>query len=570
MFKVKNIIHYIKGFLYRKDSFRDFLNSWEIFDYIYLHNIQKHLLKKIKESFKHKSEEDQKWNTIWILWKWGEGKTTTIEYIKRKYNKREYNLYEIDLWNGFSNLNNRWNDRIWLIKYLFTHIIQQYQEKYQNYLRKRNPISNITFLKNNLYNDIHIKNHYHFNTWIILLSFVSSIYIFQQNTWFSDYIIKIYNTFPKVWDNIFWSLMGYTLIKNIILSILTMSIFGTIFKILFIFIEQVLKKAHITKIYKRQIDELNLAYEFKQTLNNTHFTKYNKKNIIILENIDRLHPDQVLEVLDLTKTILEFDNTTYIIPIDPYLIYQWLQNRYKKNTIETVFNPIDYIDKIINHPLFVINPYIEDLERRIEDIENFSLLENNEDTGNKDENTDNKDYSHIGFSDKFIRWIVSNFNPRKERIFRDILDLYANIYEQGRDYYDKNESNKDNSTEWFAKNETYQKLFLCFLSLRYTDFWLYNNIENNMWILKKFLEHKKRDRKGHSLSEKELEIIWLTEREYLILNAIFDNFYWKDNEEYKYISCLSEIELYQYTRRVFVPLNKETHEKIKNEWKKEK
>lgn len=91
-----------------------------------------------------------------------------------------------------------------------------------------------------------------------------------------------------------------------------------------------------------EFKNINLV-ELKEDINN-ELLNYNKKILIIIDEIDRLENDEIKQIFQLVKSLGDFDNVVYLLSFDQSKVLEL----YSKPGIGKL-----YLDKIINIPIFV-------------------------------------------------------------------------------------------------------------------------------------------------------------------------------------------------------------------------
>ncbi|UFX83353.1 P-loop NTPase fold protein [Candidatus Absconditicoccus praedator] len=622
------------------EGFKSFLDSISIkFDYIYLAKSYQQI-KNIVEKYKtgENKEEDQKSFSVGIIGKWGEGKTKLVSLLKEYYLENEnYSVYEVDVWKGYS-INGVETEKKGFIKYIYRKLIEKelgYEEyKYGKSITDK--IKNsyigilITFLTKTIF----------FLFFFIIESFLKTFY---NKTYFGNYYtssslkqlnLKYY--YDKLYNNIFlYQRFSYAkfffifYVFGLIFFIFTYNLecliyfeclekesleqaeyipeyikeneyIITFLLLIPFFILFLYKYGFKTNIYDKQIQDSNLADKFGNELFN--IIGDNNKKIIILENIDRLNPDQIIDVIDLTKTVLDFPDTVYIIPIDPNLVKCGLENKYKdfNGQSKEAFNPDLYLDKIIQFPYYLVNPYLLNIKKITKkEIEKFNLKLYGFLSTISQDNDDFKRFESYFDHLDFKRRVLCNYNPRKEQIFNQIKKVYSEIYNNAIDYYNV----KNNNNEFYQRlfynefyqrlfyNEFYQRLFLVFFAIRFADISLFMKIEKKPYILLKLFGYISSDIEKINndnnleknlftlevsnisieiLEQHNLECInsknyiiennLLEKEEIVLLLEILGNFYPlsdKNYNNYDYLKELTVDHLQKYMRRAYVPLRKD-------------
>ncbi|MEE0025252.1 KAP family P-loop NTPase fold protein [Methanobrevibacter sp.] len=128
--------------------------------------------------------------------------------------------------------------------------------------------------------------------------------------------------------------------------------------------------------------------------------KTQPKTVVIIDDIDRLTPDEIKQIFQLVKSLADFPNLIYILAFDKKYVNYSLKEWNIKD--EKYYHTEDFIDKIIQIPLTIPKFNDEDLYKIFES-KFTEILSNHEDT---DDNLDiNKIYSFLKPFFKNIREI---------------------------------------------------------------------------------------------------------------------------------------------------------------------
>lgn len=93
----------------------------------------------------------------------------------------------------------------------------------------------------------------------------------------------------------------------------------------------------INEYYKLQNEDIS---KIKERINN-QIRGYDKKILVIIDEIDRLENDDIKEIFQLVRALGDFDNMIYLLSFD------------KEKVCKVFSTGEDYLDKIINIPLYV-------------------------------------------------------------------------------------------------------------------------------------------------------------------------------------------------------------------------
>lgn len=196
-------------------------------------------------------------------------------------------------------------------------------------------------------------------------------------------------------------------------------------------------------ITKEDSDSKENLHELKKTLI-TEFKEMKKKTLIIMDEIDRLEPDEVKEIFQLVRALGDFDNIVYFLSYDLDVIKTPLGDR--------------YIDKIINIQFDVPKSNKEDfneyLKKEIEELysEEIDRI--------KEENYDDiiEIIYEISFNNlrevkKFLNYFIITYPPIKENVnFGDYL-LLSFLRCQEPSYYESIYINKDKLSSTTVKDD---------------------------------------------------------------------------------------------------------------------
>lgn len=107
----------------------------------------------------------------------------------------------------------------------------------------------------------------------------------------------------------------------------------------------------------------NFSNDFEQMLMNSDVSNV----VIIVDDLDRCTPERIIEILEAIKLFLSVKRTTFIIAADDNVIQYAIKNKYPHIEGSDVELSTEYIEKIIQLPI-----YIPELSSK--DIENYLLL----------------------------------------------------------------------------------------------------------------------------------------------------------------------------------------------------
>jgi hypothetical protein len=95
--------------------------------------------------------------------------------------------------------------------------------------------------------------------------------------------------------------------------------------------------------------------ELKKKINDFLFKKFKKKIVVFIDDVDRLQPEEILQVFKLVKLVADFKHTIFVLSMDVIFV---------KKALKSQKIDVEYIDKIVQKPVPL--PKIEK-----DDIDNF-------------------------------------------------------------------------------------------------------------------------------------------------------------------------------------------------------
>ena len=143
----------------------------------------------------------------------------------------------------------------------------------------------------------------------------------------------------------------------------------------------------------------------KDNINN-ELTNFDKKIIIVIDDIDRLCDDEIREIFQLVKSIADFKNTIYILSYDREIVTKALDKTQQDKGEE-------YLEKIVQVPLVL--PYISksDLDKIF--INRLNILINIPD----------EEYDNSYFSEIYYNGLAENFENLRD------IERYMNVFSLG-------------------------------------------------------------------------------------------------------------------------------------------
>ena len=290
--------------------------------------------------------------TIGILGKWGSGKTSTIK-MALKYLKELYN-----------NSNARQDDLDKIIKNSENVQTSKLDEKIPKILTKKLLISYgifiifcfltypiiDTILNTIIYKLLQfvcISNHY---AYVIYETILSAIKIYCLFYFYSSIFLIFYkkysivnNKYIEIWFEP-WNYTNKELLLKSFFNILIKHLSNyneneCIEKLRKLFIEytKIITNIDISTFFKIQTnkDLLDIKNKIKNCL-----AKNNKQIIIVIDDLDRLFPEELLLIFQVIKMLVDFPNIIYILSFDKEIVTNILKEKFPTNTD-------NYLKKII-------------------------------------------------------------------------------------------------------------------------------------------------------------------------------------------------------------------------------
>lgn len=173
------------------------------------------------------------------------------------------------------------------------------------------------------------------------------------------------------------------------------------------------------------LSENSLSSEFKNT--NEQLNKLNKKVVVFLDDLDRLSPNEIFEVLKLIRNTASFDSFIYVVGYDK----EYLVSSLKEKGIP---NSTKYCEKIFLKEYFLL-PLTKE---QINDYLKTALLKFFSESKKKDEiNSFFEDRNFVyNYSIEEITFSIQNIRDAK-RFLNEFIPIYKIIQEEVlfRDYY---------------------------------------------------------------------------------------------------------------------------------------
>ncbi len=306
------------------------------------------------------------WKVLYFLF--GENSIILVSNLIEKYNIKNIKLEilekHLEVLVHLKNIKNRDNNLLY----------ELYLENIKNLNIKKNFIEPISDEPIWIWNDIFknenfAKNIYDLMNWINFEKFEKSYSIWvvwewwgwkssiinlldeQFLDWNPNFKVLRFNPWDykkdKLINNFFWELSKILWVKNI------SNLFKNYLKLLW----------NIDSSVKIWLDFLSW-FVWKKSLEeirneiNSKLKEFDRKIVVVIDDLDRCEPDEVLMMLNLVKNLWDFNNIIYLVSYDKEHIIKVLENKRFS---------WDYIEKIINIERFIPVPNKEQLKKYFED-----------------------------------------------------------------------------------------------------------------------------------------------------------------------------------------------------------
>ena len=94
----------------------------------------------------------------------------------------------------------------------------------------------------------------------------------------------------------------------------------------------------------------------------------NRRIVVFIDDLDRCHPKQALDVLDSIKTFFDIEGIVYVIGMDSDSINSIIEEKYGKDSDVKVKKGLDYLQKIVQLPFQIPTWKEEDISNSIDKI----------------------------------------------------------------------------------------------------------------------------------------------------------------------------------------------------------
>lgn len=360
--------------------------------------------------------------TIGLFGKWGTGKTTIVNALKRKLHASEIATIIIDAWKHEGDA---------LRRTFLQDTINQLQEKQgeKQYLNADVKLSEN--LRVPISRTFHSKITSHSIIWPLIIVITAFIVVG----------ILIYLFSPNNLGTYISTVLGGGLVVGILLWLLQQSV----------------TTETVTKVTDRFQDPQEFESEFKEIIGEVAAEKL----LIIIDNLDRVSCDKAIELLSTIKTFLEQKKCVFLIACDAEAIKRHLESSYALNSENSVgvstFDGDEYLRKFFNSYL-VIPEFI--------DTELYSYTEKLLDESNLHA-PDRPDVAYV---------ITKAFrdNPRQIKQFINTLISHLLLAEQREMSKELNKDTVTTNVAYLAKD-----LIIRLQFSKYYDSWVRGELENS-------------------------------------------------------------------------------------------
>lgn len=339
--------------------------------------------------------------TIGLFGKWGTGKTTILDALRRKFHASEIAAITIDAWKHEGDA---------LRRTLLQDTINQLQEKQgeKQYLSKEVKLSENLRIPISRAFSSGIKADSSL-LWPLLIILVVLIGV--------GILINLFS--PNNLGTYISTVLGGGLVMGILLWLLQQSV----------------TTETVTKVTDRFQDPQEFESEFKRIISEVSAEKL----LVIIDNLDRVSCDKAVELLSTVKTFLEQDKTVFLIACDAEAIKRHFESLYclnsKSSAGSSIFDGDEYLRKFFNSYL-IIPEFI--------DTELYSYTEKLLDESNL-HTPDRPDVAYV---------ITKAFrdNPRQIKQFINTLIAHLLLAEQREMSKELNEDTVTTNVAYLAKD----------------------------------------------------------------------------------------------------------------------
>ena len=289
--------------------------------------------KDIAENIVNIIETEETPFNIAIIGKWGIGKSSVIEIVKGKLkNPKKYKFHEINAWKYEKEALRRA-----LTKQLFISLDRNEQTKAVEDLKQK---SSIIMQEKEETNSIlnQLKNMLEESTRILIKAFFILVFIVI----ILSILIGIYTIFTKAdyvltWKDVINKLLSITTVISVLLAIFEK------------YIEINFKEGNSITTINKPIKDVD-QYE---DLLKEHLKKIKYKEIVIIDDLDRLSPEKIVEALDAIKAFTELKNIIFIVPFDDDILRKALENNKIKLNESYIVEGELFLDKLFQFKIYM-------------------------------------------------------------------------------------------------------------------------------------------------------------------------------------------------------------------------
>lgn len=268
-----------------------------------------------------------------IIGKWGIGKSSVIEIVKGKLkNPKKYKFHEINAWKYEKEALRRA-----LTKQLFISLDRNEQTEAVEDLKQK---SSITMREKEEQNSLlnQLKDMLGKAIGILTKSFIILVFIvLVLSILIGAYTILKKENFISIWTVVMNKFLSVTTIVSVLIAIFEK------------YIEINIRTGNkITTINNpiRDVDQ----YE---DLLKEHLKKIKYKEIVVIDDLDRLSPEKIVEALDAIKAFTELKNIIFIVPFDDDILRKALVNNKIKLNESYVVEGELFLDKLFQFKIYM-------------------------------------------------------------------------------------------------------------------------------------------------------------------------------------------------------------------------
>lgn len=289
--------------------------------------------KDIAENIVNVIETEETPFNLAIIGKWGLGKSSVIEIVKGKLkNPQKYKFHEINAWKYEKEALRRA-----LTKQLFISLDGNEQTKAVDDLRQKSSTTMQETEKEKSFLE-QLKDMFGETIRTLAKAFIILLFIIIV----LSALIYIYTIFKKVDYFFIWKY-----VMNKLLS--TTSVVSVLLAIFEKYIEINFKEGNKTTTITNPITDVD---QYEELLKQ-HLKKIRHKEIVIIDDLDRLSPEKIVEALDAIKAFTELKNIIFIVPFDDDILRKALVDK-KINLNESYIVEGElFLDKLFQFKIYM-------------------------------------------------------------------------------------------------------------------------------------------------------------------------------------------------------------------------